>query len=336
MQKSAELDRFYDVLTGFSGAQINRMAPWRDDPAALERAQTSEHALCLVLAEDRPVLVRRDQAWSCHLPMPAAQKLSAASGGTLVGPVFLGLMTAHTPLFALSLRATTGDDELIQLSAHVSATRLGGGGHDDIGDIVMTDLRPLADHAFLPRADLAHLSAAKSLLSWHSRHLFCAQCGGHTENAQGGWRRDCGGCGASHFPRTDPVVIMLAYDGERCLMGRQPRFPAGMYSALAGFIEPGETIEEAVRREVMEEAGIEIGRVDYVASQPWPYPSSLMIGCFAQARSTSIRIDHTELEDARWFSRQEIATILAGTHDHIISPRPTALAHTLMRLWCAR
>jgi NAD+ diphosphatase len=204
------------------------------------------------------------------------------------------------------------------------------------GQFALAELRPLADHHCLPRADLAALSGAKSLLGWHQRHKFCAQCGQPTRPAEGGWRRNCVACAASHFPRTDPVVIMLATHGDQCLMGRQPRFPAGMYSALAGFVEPGENIEEAVRREIMEEAGIAIGRVDYIASQPWPFPSQLMIGCFAQALSTDVRIDHTELEDARWFCRADIGAILAGTHPELISPRPTAIARSLMHHWYER
>ena len=149
-----------------------------------------------------------------------------------------------------------------------------------------------------------------------------------------GWRRDCDNCHAQHFPRTDPVVIMLVTEGDRCLLGRQARFGKGMYSALAGFLEPGETIEEAVRREVREEAGIQVGAVQYVASQPWPFPSSLMIGCMGTALSTHIILDRLELEDARWFTRSEAETMLAGTHpDGLGAPQPIAIAHHLLRYW---
>ena len=152
--------------------------------------------------------------------------------------------------------------------------------------------------------------------------------------AQGGYRRDCPACNAQYFPRTDPVAIMLAIDGDRCLMGRQARFAPGTYSCLAGFIEPGETIEDAVRREIAEEAGIRIGAVVYHASQPWPFPMTLMIGCFAQATSTEIVPDTDELEDCRWFTREETLAMLAGEHaDGLATPPRMAIAHTLIRAW---
>ncbi len=162
--------------------------------------------------------------------------------------------------------------------------------------------------------DLGALAEGKALLFWHAKHRFCANCSLPTVASAGGWRRECASCGTHHFPRTDPVVIMLAIDGERCLLGRQPRFPAGMYSCLAGFLEPGETIEDAVRREIAEEAGIATGTVTYLGSQPWPFPASLMIGCMVEAASTEITIDRQELEDARWFTRDEVKAMLAGRH----------------------
>ncbi len=149
-----------------------------------------------------------------------------------------------------------------------------------------------------------------------------------------GWRRDCPVCKATHFPRTDPVVIMLAVDGEACLLGRQPRFPKGMYSALAGFLEPGETIEAAVRREIREEAGVVCGAVQYFASQPWPFPASLMIGCFAEAEGRRIEVDRVELEDARWFGRDEAVALIEGRHpDGLTAPMPMAIAHHLLKRW---
>ena len=149
-----------------------------------------------------------------------------------------------------------------------------------------------------------------------------------------GWRRDCPVCKAIYFPRTDPVVIMLAVNGAACLLGRQPRFPKGMYSALAGFVEPGETIEAAVRREVREEAGVSCRAVQYFASQPWPFPASLMIGCFAEAESRSLEVDRVELEDARWFSRDEAIALIEGRHpDGLAAPNPMAIAHHLLKRW---
>ena len=183
---------------------------------------------------------------------------------------------------------------------------------------VMTALAP---------GDLAVYGLARNIIGWHARHRFCARCGGATQMTRAGWQRSCGSCGAEHFPRTDPVVIMTVEhpDGDALLLGRQPRFPARRYTALAGFVEPGESIEEAVAREVLEEAGVRVDRVDYVASQPWPFPSSLMIGCHAVSRDTAISCDDNELEDARWFTRAEVTAAMArdlGWGD----PIPEALA----------
>jgi NAD+ diphosphatase len=180
------------------------------------------------------------------------------------------------------------------------------------------------------------LAQAKAMVDWHARHRFCAQCGAPTEQRSAGYSRRCTreGCGAEHFPRTDPVVIMLAYKGDKALLGRQKMFPPGMYSALAGFIEPGETIEEAVRREVKEEAGIDVGMVRYHSTQPWPFPSSLMIGCLAEATSEAIELDGEELEDARWVDRTTLARSLAGDRGAgIFVPPPFAIAHMLVKAW---
>ena len=184
---------------------------------------------------------------------------------------------------------------------------------------------------------------ARSIAGWHARHRFCARCGGPTILARGGWQRDCqnDACRAQHFPRTDPVVIMtVEHDGD-LLLGRQPRFPAGRYSALAGFLEPGETIEETVAREVWEEAGVRVEQVRYVASQPWPFPSSLMLGCHAFAQSRELTIDTTELEEARWFTRAEVAQAMHASArgeagEAFIAPPPHALAWHLLNIWLDR
>jgi NAD+ diphosphatase len=194
------------------------------------------------------------------------------------------------------------------------------------------DLRAAA--SLLPSHDAAILGQAKALIDWHQRHGFCPRCGAPTKLTDAGYRRLCGQCGAEHFPRTDPVVIMLALDGERCLVGRGRQFPHYMFSALAGFIEPGETIEEAVRREVFEETGIRTGRVSYHATQPWPFPSSLMIGCFAEALNSDIRVDGNELAEARWLDRGAARALLAGeTIEGIRIPPPLAIAHHLIKAW---
>ncbi|HEY8384423.1 MAG TPA: NAD(+) diphosphatase [Microvirga sp.] len=198
----------------------------------------------------------------------------------------------------------------------------------------VADLRSIAMRGYVAPDEQGLLAMAKSLLDWHRRHRFCAQCGTGTAAAQAGFRRDCPACGAQHFPRTDPVAIMLVARGDRCLLGRQPRFPPGMYSCLAGFIEPGETLEDAVRREVLEEAGVRVGAVAYAASQPWPFPSSLMIGCIAEAISEDIVIDREELEEARWFHRDEVRLMLEGRHpDNLLAANPIAIAHHLVRQW---
>ena len=201
-------------------------------------------------------------------------------------------------------------------------------------DLVVTDLRSIAVQGLGPPDDLAPLAEAKALLAWHARHRFCANCGAPTRMSQAGWKRECPSCKVEHFPRTDPVVIMLAVHGDRCLLGRAGRFVANMWSCLAGFVEPGESIEEAARRETLEEAGIICGRVKYFASQPWPFPMSLMIGCHAQATNTDITVDREELEDARWFTRDEVAQMFVGQHPEGISiPPPIAIAHHIIRAW---
>ncbi|MGD9810421.1 MAG: NAD(+) diphosphatase [Sphingobium sp.] len=186
----------------------------------------------------------------------------------------------------------------------------------------------------LDPAELGLYAAARSLLDWHARHNFCAQCGAPTEPAKGGWSRMCGGCGAEHFPRVDPVVIMLAEYEGRVLLGRQGRFPPRRYSALAGFIEPGETMEAAVARELHEEAGVRAFDIRYVMSQPWPFPSSLMIACTAKAESDVLQIDERELEDAMWVDAGGIAAALRGDPDApFVAPPPMAVAHHLLRHW---
>lgn len=193
----------------------------------------------------------------------------------------------------------------------------------------------------LPPGDLGTYGAARSLVNWHARHRFCAACGSPTALAKGGWQRTCGACAAEHFPRVDPVTIMLVQHGDDLLLGRQPRFPAGNYSALAGFVEPGETIEEAVAREVFEEAGVRVRDFTYISSQPWPFPSNLMIGALVQAEDRVLTIDRTELEDARWFTRAEVAEAIDASlrgegGAAFNAPGARAIAHHLLRWWLER
>jgi len=197
------------------------------------------------------------------------------------------------------------------------------------------DVRSAAASA--DQGDAAILAQSRSMIDWHARHGFCAVCGSPSAIREAGYSRKCtnDACGAMHFPRTDPVTIMLVLDGDNCLLGRQKIFAPKSYSALAGFLEPGETVEEAVRREVHEEVGITIGDVRYVFSQPWPFPSSLMIGCFGYAESTDIVLDPVELEEARWFTRDQIADMVESWQDQskLRMPAPLAIAHQLARAW---
>jgi NAD+ diphosphatase len=187
--------------------------------------------------------------------------------------------------------------------------------------------------------EAAILAEARSLIDWHDRHRFCARCGTPSVVASGGWVRHCAECKTHHFPRVDPVVIMLGVRGERCLLGRGHRRPGARFSCLAGFMEPGETLEEAVRREVLEESGIHIGRVHYLASQPWPFPSSLMMGFLGEALTEEITIDPEEIAEARWFERDEVRAMVersrsdAPIPDLPTLPPPLAIGHQIARRW---
>jgi NAD+ diphosphatase len=220
--------------------------------------------------------------------------------------------------------------------AHFAIDAAGADTPPDV-DSELIDVRVLAPT--IPQGEAAILAQARSLLDWHARHRFCAQCGSPTTMASGGWKRQCPQCRASHFPRTDPVVIMLAIRGEQALLGRNRRRPGGRFSCLAGFVEPGETPEEAVRREVHEESGVRCGRVRYLAAQPWPFPSSLMMGFLAEALTGEIVVDAEEIAEARWFTREEIrrmvARAAAGPDDptQVSLPAPIAIAHHICRRW---
>jgi NAD+ diphosphatase len=239
----------------------------------------------------------------------------ALRAGANPGTIFLGLRDGAA-LFGMGLS---------QSAAEALAGRDG---------ITLTELRGIAMQGAIPPDQLAGIAMAKSMVSWHQRHGFCANCGTKTAMREGGWKRECPNCKTEHFPRTDPVVITLVSSGDKCLLGRQPRFPPGMYSCLAGFVEAAETIEDAVRREIFEESGIRCAEVSYYMTQPWPYPSSLMIGCTARALNEDIVVDRTELEDARWFSRDEARLMLQRQHpDGLAGPHPFAIAHHLVGQW---
>jgi NAD+ diphosphatase len=201
-------------------------------------------------------------------------------------------------------------------------------------DAAVSELRGMAMHGVVPANELSAIAMAKSLVNWHQRHGYCANCGARSAMKEGGWKRDCPSCKAEHFPRTDPVVIMLVTSGDKVLLGRQKHFLPGMYSCLAGFVEAAETIEDAVRREIFEESGIRCTDVRYYMTQPWPYPSSLMIGCTARALNDEIVVDRSELEDARWFGRAEATLMIRREHpDGLAGPHPFAIAHHLLGRW---
>ena len=205
------------------------------------------------------------------------------------------------------------------------------------GDSVAMDARAAAP--IIDGGEAAILAEARSLIDWHARHRYCAQCGTPSAVVSGGWVRHCPNCKAHHFPRVDPVVIMLAVSGERCLLGRGHRRPGARFSCLAGFMEPGETLEEAVRREVLEESGIQVGRVRYLASQPWPFPSSLMMGFLGEALTEEITIDPEELAEVRWFERDEVRAMVERSRSDdpvpglATLPPPLAIGHQIARRW---
>ncbi|MBS7701720.1 NAD(+) diphosphatase [Chelatococcus asaccharovorans] len=291
---------------GFAINRLERHSEGRENADTVGAFRQRPDAGTFVLAGDVPILKRQPSL------DPRFTLAEAAALGADGESIFLGTIDG-VPLFTAAL--ATDAASVIADRPHLDAV----------------DLRSLASQGLLDPDVLGPLGEAKAILHWHQRHRFCANCGAATRVEAAGWRRICDACGAQHFPRTDPVVIMLAVREGRCLLGRQPRFADKMYSCLAGFVEPGETIEDAVRRETKEEAGLAVGRVRYLASQPWPFPASLMIGCIAEALHDDITIDRLELEDARWFSRQEAAGLLAGTHpDGLMSPKPFAIAHHLL------
>ena len=297
---------------GFVHNRLDRQANRRDDESYLAGLASLPSARTLGVIGDAVVLRRPAGAGGGDpwFGLSEAERL-----GHPVERAFLG-EDARGPVFATQIEA-----EAEVLLAGRPA-------------LALFNLRQLALDGSVSFDDLGAMAEGKALLFWHAKHRFCANCGMPTVASAGGWRRECPSCGTHHFPRTDPVVIMLAIDGERCLLGRQPRFPAGMYSCLAGFLEPGETIEAAVRREIAEEAGIATGTVTYLGSQPWPFPASLMIGCLVEAASTAITIDRQELEDARWFTRNDVKAMLAGRHPEGIScPFPMAIAHHIVLAW---
>jgi NAD+ diphosphatase len=283
------------LAPGFTGAGLDRADRLRLDEARLAELAGAAEARLLRLAELDPVLDEAERlAWD---PLAGLDPEAET--------IFLGL-AGDSPLFAPVPRIEIG-----QRAWGVFA--------------ILGRMAP---------ADAAIWGAARSLIEWHNRHRYCGRCGAPTAIFRAGWGRRCTGCGLEHFPRVDPVVIMLAEYRGRVLLGRQPQYPPGRYSALAGFVEPGESIEEAVAREIEEEAGLQVSNVRYVASQPWPFPGQLMIACLAEASSDDVTLDRTELDDAIWADRSAVAAALAGEAGApFLAPPPFAIAHTLLQAW---
>jgi NAD+ diphosphatase len=315
------------VLFGRGG--FDRAAQWRceDKGLAALAAEPEARALPLwrgkaLVAEARAAAAPLGLAW-----LPLDHPFVVEHGGERV---FLGLVrgSARFAVDVSGWEAPDLDAAAMGRFADASLNRPPG-----LDGLAFAELR--AHMGALDPEEAGTAATAKGVLGWHATHRYCARCGAASKAAEGGWRRACPDCGAQHFPRTDPVVIMLVTRGQSVLIGRQAGWPEGMYSLLAGFVEPGETIEAAVRRETAEEAGITVGRVSYLASQPWPFPSSLMIGCRGEALDAEICRDPAELEAARWASREEILTGLSG-HDPLLRPaRRGAIARFLLERWVA-
>ncbi len=285
------------IETGFTGGTLDRADALRHDAPAVAALLADPTSRLLLLRDFEPVVTDDGRlAWG--------SVADARAGATFV-LLGLGEGRAH---FAAIVPGQAPPPPYRSPSLYALLDRLRGG-------------------------EAATFAAARALIDWHARHPFCARCGHGTTPFRAGWGRACPNCEAEHFPRVDPVVIMIAEHDGRALVGRQPSWPAGRYSALAGFLEPGESIEEAVAREIGEEAGVPVTDVRYVASQPWPFPSQLMIACIARAEHDTITLDTNELEHAMWVTRDEARAALAGEPGAFGAPPPYAIAHALLKAW---
>jgi NAD+ diphosphatase len=299
----------------FAGSPLNRASEKRTDPNWIESKRRDPSSLVLPMWRLEPFLLEPEKSGvplELGLLRPGIADSLAGAGAPCI---FLGL-DGDRAVFALDISEADDPANVGPLAA------LG----------YFRDARMAAQ--VVSTKDAAIIGQAKALIDWHQRHGFCPRCGAPTKMMDAGYRRLCGKCNAEHFPRVDPVVIMLATDGEACLVGRGKQFPPGMFSALAGFVEPGETIEEAVRRELMEEASLKVGEVNYYATQPWPFPSSLMIGCFAKAESRDTKVDENELAEVRWIERSLARELIDGKQvEGLRVPPPIAIAHHLIKTW---
>lgn len=308
------------------GEGLDRAAHRRRDPAWLDAAFASDAVRVLLMKEGLPLVEGAGAASAARsigsaLP-PGRPPLWLGPQAAMLAPrahrLFLGETAGGAPVFALDLPASFS-------LANAPIAGLG----------VFEDFRVAA--AGMNAFDGGAAATARALFEWHHRHGFCGVCGAASRSEEAGWKRRCPDCGTEHFPRTDPVVIMLVVRGDKALMGRQAAWRPGFWSCLAGFVEPGETLEQAVAREVLEESGIRCsGAADYLFCQPWPFSSSLMIGMIVEAESEDVTVDTTEIEAARWFSRDEVAAMMAGRHPDAFGPMPLAIAHHVVMAWLER
>ena len=311
--------RIAETVT-FGGSGLDRAAGLRGDEA--RQQDLWRDGQVLALWRGKPLIAGGTAiAWLAP---------DAALSGSPVTAIFLGF-SEERPVFAQDVSAWV-PEQTIAAQAGFFDTQIQT--HPDLPEGQgFQDLRAVMTHLSPRDAELA--ATARGLMEWHRSHGFCASCGTRSQMTNAGWQRRCPACSAAHFPRTDPVAIMLITHGNRVLLGRGPTWPEGMYSLLAGFMEPGETIEAAVRREVFEESGVSVGQVGYLASQPWPFPASLMIGCRGEALTDAITIDPEELADARWLTREEMVSVYAGTHPVVKPGRKGAIARFLIDSWLA-
>ena len=299
----------------FAGSPLNRASEKRTDSNWIESKRREPSALVLPLWRLQPFMLGPENSEPpIELGLVRAGIVDAlVEAGALC--IFLGL-DGERAVFAIDV-PEAGDPATVGPLAGLGYFR---------------DARVAASMVSIEHA--AIIAQAKAMIDWHQRHGFCPRCGAPTKIMDAGYRRLCGKCNAEHFPRVDPVVIMLASYGEACLVGRGKQFPPGMFSALAGFVEPGETVEEAVRRELTEEASVKVGEVTYYATQPWPFPSSLMIGCFAKAETRDVKVDENELAEVRWIERSVARDLIEGKRvDGLLVPPPVAIAHHLIKTW---
>lgn len=311
----------------FGGSGLDRAAGLRGDEAALARALADGRGSVLAIWRGKPLIEEAGDGLRL-VWLPGDHPILAEAGAERL---FLGDDDGALRFAADISRWKPEDLDELELNSFADSSLQA---HPAAGEgQLFRELRLAMTLLTARDAELA--ATAKAMLSWHRSHRFCARCGAESRMTQAGWQRSCPDCGAHHFPRTDPVVIMLITHGNDVLLGRSPGWPEGMYSLLAGFIEPGETMEAAVRREVAEETAVTVGQVDYLASQPWPYPSSLMFGCRGEATSREITVDPAELDDALWISREDLAEALAGNHPVLKPARKGAIARFLMENWLA-